>query len=53
MILEIWFNLIIINISVEIEGYKRFRLDCLGKFRYGLKGRVFKDLIGIGELGLY
>lgn len=50
-----------INISVEIDGYSIYRLDCLWKIgvgvcvyvKYGLKVKVLKDFIEIGEFGLY
>ena len=28
---ETWFNLIVSNASIEIEGYRVYRLDCIGK----------------------
>jgi len=58
---ETLFNSTVTNISVEIEGYQVFRLERLGKsgagvcayVRHGLKGRILKDLAGIGESGLH
>ena len=58
---ETWFNSIVTNASVEIDGYRIYRLDRLGKagagvcayVKNGFKAKVLKDLSGIGKSGLH
>ena len=57
---ETWFNSSVTNASVEIPGYRIFRLHCVGKIgasvcayvKSTLKVKVLKDLMGITESGL-
>ena len=57
---ETWFNSFVTNASVEIPGYRIFRLHCIGKtgasicayVKSACKVKVWKDLMGITESGL-
>ena len=53
---ETWLNSYVTNASVEISGYRIFRLDRIGKTGAGVCAyvkSVLKDLTGITESGLH
>ena len=58
---ETWFNSTVSNASIEIEGYRVYRLDRIGKtgggvcayIKNNLKAKILKDLTGISESGFH
>ena len=50
---ETWFNSTVSNASIEIEGYRVYRLDCIGKTGGGVCAYIKNNLTGISESGFH